>query len=84
LSLAIASWEDQELDESSSLVVNDDASTDATLSKVLSRIGKTRRPITVISRMRNQYQESGTLFALDLFGNSKAKYVALLDGDDLW
>jgi len=81
---AIASWEDQELDESSSLVVNDDASTDATLSQVLSRIGNTRRPITVISRIRNQYRESRFLFVLDLYGTSKAKYVAVLDGDDFW
>lgn len=84
IDVAMASWESQDLEESSSLVVHDDASTDSTLDIVLGRIHGTAKPVTVISREKNQFAQSRFMFVPHIYSASKAKYIAVLDGDDFW
>mgnify|MGYP001059598440 CR=1 FL=1 len=81
---AIMSWRKQVLKNSSTLVINDDASSDTTVQIAMKHINESKSPITLIARANNQYKVSRFLFVFQLYLNSKSKYLAVLDGDDYW
>lgn len=65
-------------------LVHDDASTDGTADVI--REYETRYPdiIKGIYEDENQYQQGALFWYLDYLRNSKAKYIALCEGDDYW
>lgn len=81
---AIESWNRQEIEGLSSLVIHDDASSDSTIRHVIARVERIHKPITVISRQTNQFSKTRFRFVPEIYGSSRAKYLAVLDGDDFW
>jgi len=74
----------QNLSSKSSVLVHDDASSDKTTYEAISLMRSAKIPMTLLSRVENQFKIANFSFVAYLFTASRAKYVALLDGDDYW
>lgn len=80
---AINSILQQEVNFSLKIRIHDDASTDKTVSVAESALQQSRFEWQIYSQESNQYSK-GFQFFSDFVCSTKAKYVAFLDGDDLW
>lgn len=66
------------------VLVHDDASTDGTANVIRDYESRFPNIIKGIYDEENQYQQGLFFWYLDYLRNSKAKYIALCEGDDYW
>lgn len=66
------------------VTLHDDGSTDSTVKTAIRSLGKSGIKFTILGRTKNLFQVERFRFFYNCVKNSRAKFLAFLDGDDEW